>query len=94
MGWLMAGLFVATFTAIVAGVRELERGARRVALRALREAAATFQLQQEPRLSWRSARVFRGKAQGFNITWRLSVPRRVKRTIELRRTRFDTRTPS
>lgn len=84
VGWLTAWIFIATFTAIVMAVRELEREASRGGLRALREAAATFHLvERAPRLTSSSDRVFRGRARGFKIVWRLPVRGRVKRPIEL-----------
>ena len=82
MGWLIAGLFASTFAAIVLGVHALQRDSARLALLALRHAAAQFDLQQASRIGWSGARVFCGTARGFDLRWTLT-PQRVGRVIKV-----------
>jgi len=81
--WLIAGLFVATFGAIVFGVLAVHRESERVGRRALREAAARFGLRQAPRTKWSGARAFSGKVRGFEVTWTLT-PRQIGRDMRVR----------
>ena len=83
MGWLITGLFAATFGVVAITWLALERESARAARQALNAAVARFDLRPAPRKGWSGAHVFFGTVRGFEVTWTLT-PREVAREVRIR----------